>query len=168
VTPPPATENFFTGVLDDLEMFVLGTSTDTQFDYGTLNLAEDNAFVASELNGFDAADVNLDGTVSGDGTGPAGADDVTAFVQGWKSRNFVNGIRVGDLNTRLNGDLDFDGVVKLDDAFILHEGLIASGAGGLDFGLLSGRASPEPATWLLLAVALAGVAAYRRRPPFAV
>ena len=72
-------------------------------------MVEDNAFISAAIGGFDVADVNFDGSISGDGTDPPETDDVSAFVQGWKYENLVNGVRVGDLTSRRNGDLNFDG-----------------------------------------------------------
>ena len=53
------------------------------------------------------------------------------------------------------------GVVDLDDAFALRNGLLTSGLGALDFALLS-RGVPEPSTAVLALAALACLGATRR------
>ena len=82
---------------------------------------------------------------------PSIRSDVDAFVAGWLNENLVNNIRVGDLDSRMAGDLNFDGITDLSDAFELHEALAAGGS-GLDFSLLA-AAVPEPSTLLLLILA---------------
>ncbi|MBN1854671.1 MAG: hypothetical protein JW829_18205, partial [Pirellulales bacterium] len=136
--------HFFSGIVDDLEMFVLGTTTsDPPTVLGTFNLGEDNAYIATQLTGV-AGDVNQDNLLND--------SDIDAFVAGWKHKNLVNNIAVGDLNTITMGDLNWNGITELGDAFILHEALLEAGMGGLDFRLLSGV--PEPASCLLLLVAM--------------
>ncbi|MGI9427478.1 MAG: LamG domain-containing protein [Bythopirellula sp.] len=156
----------YDGVLDDVRLFLWGDNSEQDSgdgrlgqDYGTFNLATDNEWIASQLQTLgvtDAADVNLEGSVSGDGSGPAATDDVTMFVDNWLSTRTVNGVQVGDWVSRQNGDLNFDGIVDIDDAFALRTGLIASGLGTLDFDLLVANV-PEPTTGVmtLLGVVLA-------------
>ncbi|MBN1853134.1 MAG: PEP-CTERM sorting domain-containing protein [Pirellulales bacterium] len=145
--------NFFTGIVDDLDIFVLGTTTsDPPINYGTFNPLEDNAYIAAALTGV-AGDVNQDRVLNG--------TDIDDFVTGWRYQNLVNGIQVGDLNSIAKGDLDCNGITDLDDAFLLHEALLAGGLGGFDFSRLSGV--PEPATgWLLLGTLIA-LGTVRRR-----
>ena len=115
------TGEFYHGLLDDLTLAVLGDNTgEGGQDYGSFDFGVDNQFAAGMLSGIAAADVNLDGSVSGDGTGPAASDDVTAFVNGWLSSNEINGVRVADLGTRQQGDLDFNGITNLRDFAILN------------------------------------------------
>ena len=147
--------NFYNGVLDDVHMFFWGNNTrqtnggagPNGQDWGNLDLAEDNQWIANrlaELGVDDAADVNLDGTVNN--------SDVTAFLPDWRKVRRVNGVQVGDWTSRQDSDLNFDGIVDLKDAYVLHDGLIAAGFGaGLDFSLL-GTAVPEP-TGIALAAA---------------
>ena len=149
------TEEFFSGVLDNLEMFVLGTSTGaTPEDFGTFDLATDNQYVAGVMAGLPDGDVDMDGSLD-----PVA--DVDAFVAGWLNENLVNNIRVGDLDSRGAGDLNFDGITDLSDAFLLHEALAAAG-GGLDFSALT-AAVPEPSTLVLLSLAAVMGLLWRRR-----
>ena len=57
-------------------------------------------------------DINGDGVVSGDGTGPYATDDVTAFVSYW--------LHTGPVSTPLPADLNIDGIVDLGDWGILN------------------------------------------------
>ena len=63
------------------------------------------------------------------------------------------------------GDLNLDGRVDLNDAFLLHVALQGAGAGGLDLALLDAAAAvPEPSSVaLLLGASLAGFVALKRR-----
>lgn len=161
--------NFYHGVLDDVRLFLWGKNTretnggagPNGQNWGQFNLATDNEWIARQLTTLgvtDPADVNLDGVVNN--------ADVTAFLPDWGSRNLVGGVQVGDWTTRQNGDLNYDGVVDLGDAFMLHDGLVASGvAGGLNFELL-GTAIPEPAAVvpaLVAALACSARGRWRRR-----
>ena len=137
------TKDFFDGTLDDLEMFVLGTTTSpAHINYGTFNAGEDNAIIAAAVAGFDLGDVNLDHNVN--------SADVDEFVTDWQYERVVMGQRVGDLTSRQNGDLNYDGIVDLSDAILLNQRLLANGSGALDFSKLHGAAVPEPSTWVLI------------------
>ena len=150
--------NFYKGVLDDVRLFLWGDNTGQDSgdgrlgqNWGTLDLSVDNDWIAQKLASLgvtNPADVNLNGSVFGDGTGPAATDDVTAFVQGWRSKRLVMDVQVGDWISRQQGDLNYDGIVDLKDAYILRQGLIAAGGAGFDFSLLDGGV-PEPSTALL-------------------
>jgi hypothetical protein len=62
-----------------------------------------------------AGDVNQDGFVVGDGTGPVSSDDVSAFVAGWLQEG------AGSIAERYQrGDLNFSGITDLADWAILH------------------------------------------------
>jgi hypothetical protein len=154
--------NLFHGVVDDVRLFLWGNNARATAppgegnsgnrngrDWGDLNLAEDNDWIAQQLETLgvtNRADVNLDGSVN--------MNDVTAFVPDYGSVRRVNNLPVGDWIGRQNGDLNFDGHVDLHDAFILHEGLVGAGfAAGLDFRLLTAQV-PEPATAAHVAVFL--------------
>jgi hypothetical protein len=70
---------------------------------------------------------------------------------------------VGDLNSRLFGDLNMNGTVDIDDAYTLHFALRSAGvAAGLDFNLL-GVLVPEPASALLWVLGLTAVHLARGR-----
>lgn len=99
-------------------------------------------------------DVNLNGVVSGDGTGPATTDDVTAFIAGW---GYSTG--VADITSWKNGDLSGptglrDGYTDLFDFLALRDainGPISSAAlAAIGLGHL---AVPEPSAALLALVA---------------
>ncbi|MCA9186737.1 MAG: hypothetical protein KDA99_14015, partial [Planctomycetales bacterium] len=116
------TDEFFSGIIDDLTLSVIGDNSSVGgTNYGVFNLATDNQYIASiALAGTSIADVNMDGSVNGDGTGAVTSDDVSAFVAGWRHENLVNGVRAGDLSTRSLGDLNMDGITNLQDWTILN------------------------------------------------
>jgi hypothetical protein len=102
-------------------------------------------------------DVNIDGNVTGDGTGNALVDDVTAFVNGW---GFDNLAGKGDYDTWTKGDLDLDGVTDVDDFLLLRSALngpIANSALQRILGV------PEPSSVFLVMAAAAFIGACRRR-----
>ena len=105
-----------------------------------------------------AGDINRDGMVN--------STDVNTFVTNWRrSPKQVNGVSVGDLDTRLSGDLNMNGTVDIDDAFTLHNALRAAGVGGgLDFGLL-GVSVPEPGSFSIAVLGMAAFGLARRRRP---
>jgi hypothetical protein len=113
-------------------------------------------------------DVNLDGVVSGNGTGPAQTDDVTAFVAGWR---YDNSAGAGDYVSWTHGDLNHDGKTNVDDFLLLRgalNGPISAAALNSLFGDHSpsdgpGNAVPEPFTGSL-AVAAAALLAWGSRP----
>jgi hypothetical protein len=109
-----------------------------------------------------AGDINRDGAVNN--------TDVSTFVTNWRRAQQVNGVTVGDLNSRLFGDLNMNGTVDIDDAYTLHFALRSAGvAAGLDFSLL-GVSVPEPSGILLLACGMAafGLASRRHRETYIV
>ena len=146
---PVEPSEYFDGAIDDLEMFVYGSNS--QEDFGDFDFLAENAYARDvALVGIADADVNLDGIVSGDGTGPAATDDVTAFVENFFTTNFVNSIQVGDVITRANGDLDINGTVDLRDWGIINAADPAMGAAIWN----ELRQIPEPGfglLWLLMA-----------------
>ncbi|MCA9258749.1 MAG: PEP-CTERM sorting domain-containing protein, partial [Planctomycetales bacterium] len=137
----------FVGVIDNLEMFVLGEPPFTNASYGTFDLATDNDYVASL--GLTAGDVDGDHDVDD--------DDVTQFIANWREEQRVGGGRVGDLNSRANGDLNFDGITNFGDWAILR----ANHPNGSSL-TLAGLQVPEP-TGLLLSLAAASMLVKRRR-----
>jgi hypothetical protein len=147
--------NFFQGVVDEMTMFVMG-KTPSGLDRGAFNFGADNAFAAqpAAMGGLTslAGDVNQDNAVNN--------LDVTDFLAGWLKEKRVNNVRVGDITTIRDGDLNFDGITDLSDAFILHGALIAATGAGFDFSLLP---VPEPATAGMAAFLMGASAAGRRR-----
>jgi len=137
----------------------LGTN-DAGTAYGTYNFVEDNAIAAAELGPSpNLADVNRDGSVSGDGTGPAATDDVTAFVEGFDFFNLVHGQLVGDLNTIDKGDVNVDGFVDISDWALINAANPVVGAAILR----ALGAVPEPSSCLLAIAALSGCCLRRVR-----
>jgi Type I phosphodiesterase / nucleotide pyrophosphatase len=89
------------------------------------------------------ADLNQDGVVAGDGTGPAAADDVTAFVAGWLT---AGGGSIVDRYAR--GDINFDGITDLSDWAILNRENSSLGT-----AVMQRLANvPEPSTLALLLI----------------
>ena len=133
-------------------MYVLGTSN-AGTNYGTYNFVEDNAIAVNELGASpNLTDVNGDGSVSGDGTGPAATDDVTAFVEGFYFFNLVHGQLIGDLNTIDKGDVNVDGIVDISDWALINAANPVVGA-----AILSALgAVPEPSSCLLAIAGLSG------------
>ena len=105
-------------------------------------------------NGIEG-DVNQDGVVSGDGTGPAATDDVTAFVQGWMTSGHSSVSQAYG-----NGDLNLDRTTDLEDWVILHK-LDPSMAFA---ALVALQSIPEPSTLLIVIVAFLPATLLRNRP----
>ncbi|MCO6048164.1 LamG domain-containing protein [Aeoliella sp. ICT_H6.2] len=166
------TANYFDGTLDDAKIFTWGDNSDVLpgpdgqmgMDYGDIDLFETNDIIRAQAENFDPGDVNMDNAVD--------EQDIAALLAGWDFMNFpavtatANGIAVtpeGGIDTRSHGDLNYDGIVDLDDAFILHEALQATPIGGLDFSLLGGTNVPEPGSIaMLLGLVAVGMKAIRR------
>jgi hypothetical protein len=152
--------NFFKGVVDNVEVFVYGDNTgDTGSgpsgpgqDWGTLDVFADNEFIAAALEGYVDGDMNGDGLVND--------TDLALFQDGWKFEQVpagIGGMPIADLETRLHGDFNVDGIVDLNDWHILRT-LHTAGGGAVT------AAVPEPSTALLAALAgLLCLAAARRR-----
>jgi hypothetical protein len=96
--------------------------------------------VVAPPNGI-IADLNQDGVVAGDGSGPASSDDVTTFVTGWLTTG------AGSIVDRYaRGDINFDGITDLSDWAILNRENPSMGSAV--FHRLAGL--PEPSTLTLL------------------
>jgi hypothetical protein len=151
------TGEFFSGIVDDLKMFVIGTSTSqTPVNYGAFNLATDNQFVASTITGIKgtAGDVTNDGILN--------QADKDAFIAGWMSKHLVNGIQIGDMLSRGQGDLNLDGITNIQDLLLMQNALSGAGMGTISAQDLQGV--PEPATITLLFVMMSAVPIRFRRP----
>lgn len=146
----------FSGVVDDLTLFAMGTTTNG-LNLGTFNFGQNNGWALAHLTGV-AGDVDQNGVLD-----PVA--DVNALIGGWGEEKRVDGILAGDMTTILQGDLNFDGVTNLADAFAMNQALLAAGfSAGLDFSLLNGAAVPEPATATLFGLLVtASVLGARRR-----
>lgn len=92
-------------------------------------------------------DANLDGVVSGNGTGSIATDDVSAFIAGWNSNN---GSGDGDIYTWQRGDFDQNGLVDLLDFAILRQAV----GGTINASVLLGASVPEPSAISIGAAAL--------------
>jgi hypothetical protein len=106
-------------------------------------------------------DVNLDGVVSGNGTGSWATDDITAFVQGWNWQQAQPNVE-----SWKKGDLNLDGVTNVSDFFLMRSALASAGLGAsaTAFSTMFGSAVPEPSTFVLLLLAgLAAVGGRRSR-----
>jgi hypothetical protein len=103
-------------------------------------------------------DVNLDGNVTGDGTGATSVDDVSAFVSGWGHNNLAGR---GDYATWTKGDLNLDGVTDVDDFLLLRGAL----HGPIDNNVLASLFGPvpEPSSGILALLAAVSFAAASRR-----
>jgi len=108
-----------------------------------------------------SGDINLDGVVQGDGTGPLASDDVSAFVAGWMSDN---GAGTGSYGSWLKGDLSGDGKTNIADFFLLRSALNSAGAGGaISLASLTAVGVPEPSAFLLAMAGAAAMAGWRGR-----
>ena len=146
------TADFFSGVVDDLKMFVFGSTNGTPvINYGSFVFDPDNDFAAFSLSGV-PGDVNNVGGFT--------AADVTAFIAGWRSERLVNGRRVGDIISHGQGDLNFDGITDVRDLAIIQALLPPAGLPLITPAQLS---VPEPATAGLLLAALGLVARASRK-----
>ncbi|WP_442483581.1 trypsin-like serine protease [Aeoliella sp. SH292] len=137
-----------------------GEGTDTRFFHMVgRDVAYDAAGSLVVTEGM-WGDINLDGVVSGDGSGAWATDDVTAFVQGW---GYQQGS--GDILSWKRGDMNQDGRVDLDDFLLLRQGVQQASGASLSLSALFGTSSqvvPEPATAGILAAAGLGLLAWRR------
>jgi hypothetical protein len=100
------------------------------------------------------ADLNQDGEVSGDGTGIADTDDVTAFVAGWMT------VGSGSITDRYaRGDINLNGITDLADWAILNRENSALAAAAMR--KLSGV--PEPTILMLFLLAFPQMQLFIRR-----
>ncbi len=151
----PDNTQYFSGIVDDLRMFVMGKSTtSTPYDYGAFNFAVDNAYAASPITGIKgiAGDVTNNGSL--------GPEDKTAFIAGWMQKRLVNGIQIADLTSRSQGDLNLDGITNIQDLLLLQNALIGAGMGTITSADLFGV--PEPSTVILAMLAVTSLARCRR------
>lgn len=106
-------------------------------------------------------DINLDGNVTGDGSGSWATDDVTAFIQGWNWQQ-----PQPNVESWKKGDINQDGITNVADYFLMRNALAASGAGSgssaLAGLLTSGGGVPEPASLALVVASLLGTLGFRR------
>jgi len=160
------TGEFYTGILDDLTMFVIGESDEVaddpetpenefaaSVDFGGFDFETDNAFAAFTLSGV-AGDL--------DNSGVFDASDRADFISGWRNDNIINTIRIPDLNSFAAGDLNFDGLTNIFDLAIMQDILSSNGFARITSADLTGV--PEPGSFaMVLATLLAGGINSRRR-----
>jgi hypothetical protein len=146
-----AGRNFYSGLVDDLKMFVMGFNRTR--DFGEYLFQRDNAYAAFFAPKKDG---DLDGDLDVD------QNDVLAFANNWlfeKRLSWSTGsLRVGDLSTRALGDFNYDGRIDLKDWDILNKANPTMGSAAL---ALIGSI-PEP-SGVVLALAAVLSPAYRRR-----
>jgi hypothetical protein len=139
------TINRFQGLVDDLEMFVMGLNGPPAPDeFGEFIFERDNKYAAF-FKPANAADLTGDNVVN--------MSDVNIFVSNWLYQKVVGGAVLGDLTTRAKGDFNFDGAVNLSDWEILNE-LAPPGVGSAAWAMIHGV--PEPSAVLLATMASAG------------
>jgi hypothetical protein len=146
--------DYFKGVIDDLELFALGTSNGTpRVNHGEFDLRTDNEFIAQKLSGRAPGDLTLDGIVNN--------ADVAEFVGNWGAEKVVDGAVLPDLTTYELGDFNLDGRVGLLDWGILRSNHV-NGANLNLAAILSGAGIPEPTTAGLACLAALGLAGIGR------
>jgi hypothetical protein len=87
--------------------------------------------------------------------------DKNAFIAGWLHKHIVNGLQIGDMSSRAQGDLNLDGITNIQDLLLMQNALTGAGLGAITSAELAGV--PEPATALLAVLALLPVATGRSR-----
>jgi len=158
-TPTAGSANYFRGIIDDLEMFVMGLNRTR--DFGEYAFQNDNDY-AAHFKPSNPVDLTGEGTIS--------LADAQVFASNWlyeKELEWVDplgddrSLIVGDLISRSKGDFNFDGRVDLADWGLLNSA--SPGVGAMAMTLIQGGAIPEPSTLLMLAVAGVGLFIPRRR-----
>ena len=148
--------NYFSGVVDDLEMFVMGLNGTR--DFGEYEFVDDNGYAAF----FKPA---IDGDIDGDND--VTLTDATMFADNWLRTKLVEwtvdeqplSLVIGDLESRDWGDFNYDGIVDLADWAILNNQNPAAGARAWD--LINGV--PEPNSLLGLLIGFTWLLSRRRR-----
>jgi hypothetical protein len=157
------TAEFFSGIIDDLKLFVIGqaplctapncTPDRAAANWGAFNFATDNEYADFKLTGV-PGDLNHSGSLT--------QADKDAFIAGWMDRKVINGTQIGDLSTFENGDLNFDGITDIFDLAIMQSALPGAGLGGITANDLLGV--PEPASVVILLSFLAASSLFARAP----
>jgi hypothetical protein len=148
--------NFYSGIVDDLEMFVMGFNTTA--DFGEFQFGRDNDYAAA-FGPSVVGDLNGDNLVTRVDVETFAANYRSSKVLTWTQGQEQRSLVVGDLSTRAIGDFNYDGRVNLRDWEILNDASPSMAAVAMN--LINGLAVPEPAGGSLALIAL--VAAARRR-----
>jgi hypothetical protein len=174
---PPDAGSYFNGLIDEVELFVLGGS------YGTFSYTRDNGYFTDVFlpskhatysyvdatgprGGPDghndklwiAGDINFNGTKD--------QADINAFVAGWRSTNAGtypgSGPRIGDYVTLGKGDLDLDGDTDIDD-FVQLRASFAGVAVVMPTAQQLFGVVPEPSSAILVVLATVATVSRARR-----
>lgn len=94
-------------------------------------------------------DINQDGVFFGDGSGPASADDLTAFIAGWGTTHLPGAF--GSYESITHGDVNFDGRVDLADVHQFRMQLREAGVSTSELARLF-HTVPEPGSCCLMIV----------------
>jgi hypothetical protein len=145
------TEEFFTGLIDDMNMFVIGDNSSNAgpppgMNWGDFDFATENAYAELVLSG-QPGDVDNNGMLN-----QADKDD---FIAGWMNEHLVDDVRVGDLNSLASGDLNFDGITDIFDLAIMQNALTGNGLSAITAAELHSSRVPEPAGALAAVLLLA-------------
>jgi len=151
-----AATSYYRGVVDDLQMFVMGLNTTS--DRGEFQFDRDNKY-AAHFKPTNVADLTGDNAIT--------MADVTIFANHWLDEKVLTwtqggtqrSLAVGDLSSRMIGDFNYDGRVNLSDWAILNTANPAMAAAAMAMI----QSVPEPAAITLGAIALTTLAGTRRR-----
>jgi hypothetical protein len=155
----PGQNNFFSGIIDDLEMFVMGINHTR--DFGEFVFQNDNDY-AARFKPTNPVDLTGEGTIT--------IADAQLFATNWLFKEELkwtdtlgdkHALVVGDLLSRSKGDFNFDGRVDLADWGMLNSA--SPGVGAIAMRLIQGGTVPEPGAFILAAIACTGLAMHRRR-----
>ncbi|QDT67815.1 PEP-CTERM motif protein [Planctomycetes bacterium MalM25] len=147
----------FSGVVDDLEMFVMGLNASN--DFGEYVFERDDRYAAA-FKPSNPVDLTGEGSID--------FADAIEFASNWRSEKSLTWIDaggtesslvVGDLETRGRGDFNFDGRVDLADWGMLNNASPATAAAAMR--LIAG-VIPEPSTGVLVLLAISGLTVRRR------
>ena len=174
----PGAGTYFAGLIDEIDMFVLGGT------YGAFSYTADNGYFTDVFlpskNAFYsyvdatgplgtpdghndkvwvAGDMNFDGVKN--------QADINAFIAGWRSSNAASilgtGPKFGDYVTLGKGDLDLDGDTDIADWGRLRTVFAGVGSIVMPSAAQLGLAVPEPGTVGLLLIAMIAATVWMRR-----
>ena len=106
-------------------------------------------------------DVNQDGVLAGDGTGPVESDDLSAFRAGWGATGLPGS--EDPLASYTQGDLNLDGLTDLRDAFLMRTYLLQQGVSTSGLTDLLSLQVPEPSSGFMNLLSIILVSNWRLR-----